>query len=81
MTHDALECIYESAGMLGAEVIRGKLEAAGIPALLRYESAGPVFGLTVDGLGAVRVLVPRHLAEEARALIEEVPESDMEPED
>jgi hypothetical protein len=62
-------------------VIRAKLEAAGIPCLLRYESAGPVFGLTVDGLGAVRVLVPRHLAEEARALIEEVPESDMEPED
>jgi hypothetical protein len=78
---DALECIYESAGMLGAEVIRGKLEAAGIPVLLRYESAGPVIGLTVDGLGAVRVLVPQHLADEARALIEEVPESEMDPED
>ena len=78
---ESLECIYESAGMLGAEVIRSKLEAAGIPVLLRYESAGPVFGLTVDGLGAVRVFVPQPLAEEARDLIQEVPESELEPED
>jgi hypothetical protein len=81
MQSPELECIYESAGLLGAQVIRSKLEAAGIPALLRYESAGPVFGITVDGLGAVRVLVPEELADEARALIEELPEDEPEAED
>jgi hypothetical protein len=52
-------------------VIKGKLEAAGIPVLLDYESAGPVIGITVNGLGEVRLLVPQNRAEEARALIEE----------
>ncbi len=80
MGQDELECIYETEGMLRAQVIRSKLEAFGIPCLLRYESAGPVFGITVDGLGAVRVLVPRHLAEEARSLIEEGGDNSLEEE-
>jgi hypothetical protein len=75
---DELECIYEASGMLRAQVIRSKLEAFGIPSLLQYESAGPVFGITVDGLGAVRVMVPAHLAEEARSVIEELDEMDLE---
>jgi len=57
--------------MLGAQVVKGKLEAYGIPAMLRYESAGLVFGLTVDGLGMVEVQVPEDRAEEAEALISE----------
>jgi len=67
-----LVTIHVAMGPLRAEVIRSKLEAAGIPVLLRYESAGLVIGITVDGLGEVRVQVPRELADEARALIEPV---------
>jgi hypothetical protein len=62
-----LVTVYRSAGMLGAQVVKGKLEAYGIPAMLRYESAGLVFGLTVDGLGMV---------EEAEALVSEDPEGE-----
>ena len=40
--------------------------ARGSPVLLRRESAGMVYGLTVDGLGQVSILVPQELAEEAR---------------
>ncbi|MGC8838910.1 MAG: putative signal transducing protein [Anaerolineae bacterium] len=69
--------VYRSAGQLGAEVVRAKLEAAGIPAVLAYDSGSTVFALTVDGLGEVRVLVPAHLAEEARALLEELPPEDL----
>jgi len=68
-----LVTIYTAMGLLRAEVIRSKLEAAGIPVLLRYESAGPVVGITVDGLGEVRVQVPAELAERARALITPIP--------
>ncbi|HET91145.1 MAG TPA: hypothetical protein ENN99_10465 [Chloroflexi bacterium] len=57
-------------GMLRAQVIRAKLEDAGIPVLLDYESVGQIFGITVDGLAEVRILVPLHYADEARALIE-----------
>lgn len=63
--------IYTAAGLIRAQVIKAKLEAAGIPVLLDYESVGPVIGITVDGLGEVRVLVPRKHAERARHLIEE----------
>lgn len=66
-----LEVVYIASGQLRAEVIRSKLEAAGIPVLLQYESLGIVMGLTVDGLGEVRVLVPAEYADEARALLEE----------
>ncbi len=60
-----------TSGLYQAEIIRGKLQANDIPALLKYESLGPVMGLTVDGLGEVEVWVPQDLAEEARELLEE----------
>jgi hypothetical protein len=63
--------VYVASGLLRAEIIKGKLEANDIPVLLEYESLGPVMGLTVNGLGQVRVLVPEDKAEIARALLEE----------
>lgn len=69
--------IFRAAGMWQAEIVKGRLESAGIPVLLDYESAGPVYGLTIDGLGEVRILVPEERAEEARSLLES--ESGEEP--
>jgi hypothetical protein len=57
-----------------AHVLKSKLDAAEIPSLLKYESAGPVFGITVDGLGQVCILVPREFADEATELLTEWPE-------
>ncbi len=54
-----------------AQIFKSKLEAAGIPVLLKYESAGLVFGLTVDGLGQVDILVPAADAADARQLLRE----------
>lgn len=71
MTEPNLITVYRSQGILGAEVVKAKLEAAGIPSMLKYESAGLVFGLTVDGLGLVEVLVPESCASEALALVAE----------
>ena len=39
--------------------------------------SGRVMGITIDGLGEVRGRVPRDRAEEAKALIEEHPPSDI----
>lgn len=66
-----LVTVYTASGQLQAQVIKTKLDSAGIPALLDYESAGVVLGITVDGLGEVRVMVPEDLAEEAWALLSE----------
>jgi hypothetical protein len=52
-----------------AQIIQGRLESEGIPALLSYESAGLVYGLTVNGLGEVKIMVPKRLAEEAKEIL------------
>ena len=62
-------------GELTANVIRSHLESEGIPVHIEYDSASKVFGLTVDGLGEMRILVPREFAEDARRII--APECDI----
>lgn len=62
--------IYKAQGELVAGVIKSHLESEGIPVLLQYESAGRVYGVVIDGLGEVRILVPREFAEEAKQIIE-----------
>lgn len=69
-TRPGLVEICAVQGELAANVMKSHLESEGIPVLLEYESAGIVYGLTVDGLGQVRVLVPEELAEDARRIIE-----------
>jgi len=58
-----------TAKYMEAQIIKGRLESEGIPVLLSYESAGLVYGLTVDGLGEVKIMVPQHLAEEAKEIL------------
>ena len=58
-----------TARQVEARVIQGRLESEGIPVLLSYESAGLVYGLTVDGLGEVKIMVPELLATRARDIL------------
>jgi hypothetical protein len=64
-------------GLLLGEMYKSKLEAMGIPVLLKYDAAGPVFGITVDGLGKVRILVPSELADEARSLLDDLSDEEL----
>jgi prephenate dehydrogenase len=66
---EGMEVVYRASGMAEAEVVKGYLEAEGFPVDLDYESAGPVMGLTMDGLGEVRVCVPPEYAEDAKIAI------------
>ena len=76
----ALEVAYTASGEIEAQAIRSALEAAGIPAELKIEAAQRLFAVTVDGLGAIRVMVPADRLEEARSIIENpaIPIEDME---
>ena len=67
-TEEQLVTVYV-ARQMEAQIIKGRLESEGIPVLLSYESAGLVYGITVDGLGEVKVMVPKRLAEEAREIL------------
>lgn len=69
---DELVVVYKSMGPLGAQVVKGKLESAGIAAMLKYESGSTVLPTLVDGMGEVQVLVSKSREQEARQLLEEV---------
>jgi hypothetical protein len=64
---DGFELVYRAAGSMEAEVIKGRLEASGIPALLDAESQ--MLPFSVANMGEVRILVPVEKADEARELL------------
>jgi len=64
---EGFELVYRAQGSMEAEVIKGRLEASGIPALLDSESH--MLPFTVSNMGEVRILVPRDRADEARELL------------
>lgn len=69
--NEELVVVYETQGITRAEIIKSKLEGAGILALLKYESLGPVLAVTVDGLGNVKVLVRKEDEQAAIELLKE----------
>lgn len=73
---DRLTTIYRAANQIEAELIKGLLESNDIPALLKYESVGQVYGLTIDGLGQVDVQVPQKYAQDAENLLTSMPQDD-----
>ena len=75
---DKLITVYKAYGQPEAEIVKGRLNVENIPAMLKYESLGNVYGLTIDGLGQVEVLVPLKYAEQAREILGQ--ETDLEQE-
>lgn len=73
------EVAYTASGEMEAQGIKSMLEAAGIPVELGMEAATKLYVVTVNGLGAVKVLVPAGRLEEARMLIETPAEPLEEP--
>ena len=55
---DLWKVIATAAGMTQANIILGRLKSEGIPTQLRYEAAGTIYAITVDGLGEVKILIP-----------------------
>ena len=55
--------------MTNANIIVGRLETEGIPARLKYEAAGTIYAVTIDGLGEVKVMVPSNYLEKAREVL------------
>ena len=69
-TNDApWKVIATASGMTPANIITGRLESEGIATQLRYEAAGAIYAITIDGLGEVRVLVPLADWERARDVL------------
>lgn len=64
-----LQRVFIASGVMQAQQVRAFLEAAGIPAIERGESLRKTHGLTLDGLGAVEILVAEGDADRARSLL------------
>ena len=71
MDDHKLVVVAETFGELSAQVLRSKLESAGIPVALQYDSyAVHIFPVPGTPLALVRVVVPDAFAEDARAILE-----------
>lgn len=57
-------------GLMEAEIIKGKLESFEIPCVLKFESAGRLYGITMNGLGKVRVMVAAGHLERAMEILD-----------
>jgi len=66
-----LKELATAAGSMEADIIKSKLESFQIPVLLKFESAGHIFGITMNGLGKVKIMVPESFFEEARNILAE----------
>ena len=65
----APKCVFVANGEIQAGQVQSFLEAAGIRSVLRGEALRNTHGLTMDGLGAVRICVADADEERARALL------------
>lgn len=61
--------VWEAANLMEAQVVKARLESEDIPAFIRSEAAGVIYGLTAGSLARADVLVPGPLAEKAVALL------------
>ena len=67
--HEDLVCVATVQGEVPAQVIRSLLEASGIDSMLQGEAIRLTHGLTVNGLGEVKVMVRAEDEASARELI------------
>ena len=68
MKDPKLIVVYTTYGKLQAQVIRSKLEAAGIPVIFQNDALGTL-GFTLDGLGEFHILVAARDEQVARELL------------
>jgi Putative prokaryotic signal transducing protein len=61
--------VWEAANLMEAQVVKGRLESEGIPAFIRTEALGVIYGLTAGNLARAEVLVPGLLATKAVELL------------
>jgi hypothetical protein len=64
-----LVSVWTAQGEMEAQVIRAALESEGIDCMLTGESLRLALGLTVDGIGEVRIMVRTEDEERAREII------------
>ncbi len=70
--------VWQAANPMEAQIVKGRLQSAGIPAIVRGEAMGRIYGFVYGGLAERDVLVPAPLAESAEDLLAEEVEWDLD---
>ena len=70
-TEEKWEVLAEVSGGSQADILRGFLEAQGIPVVLNQEGAGRAYGIYVGLLGRVQILVPSSFIDDARLVLKD----------
>jgi hypothetical protein len=78
---DGFVVVHTAQGDLEEQQVRSFLAAHGIASEVRGEALRKTHGLTLDGLGAVEILVAAAAADEARSLLDGVARGDFRLED
>jgi len=63
------EVVITASGMTQANIIIGRLTTEDIPTRVKYDAAGTIYAITIDGLGEVKVLVPATALQKARSIL------------
>ncbi len=71
MSEENWQIIEEVYGEIQAELLRGLLEAQGVPVILNQEGAGRAYGINVGPLGMVQIMVPVRLIQEANQVLDD----------
>ena len=71
MTEQKWVSAFTVQGELQSQILRGLLEAQGIPVELSEESAARIYGLGVGPMAEVEILVPEEKLAEAQAVFED----------
>ena len=71
--------VSKVSGEFVAELLRGLLDAQGIPVQLFNKGTGRAFGFSVGPLSEVEILVPESREAEAMQVIEHYEAGDFEP--
>ncbi len=73
---DGWMAVYRTYDAADAHIVAGRLEHEGIPSWIYQDSLGKTIGLRIGPLGEVFVLVRPELYEEAKAILEQLYDSD-----
>ena len=71
--------VTKISGEFNGELLRGLLEAQGVPARLNQEGAGRAYGFSVGPLSEVEILVPENMKAEAERVIAQFEAGEFEP--
>lgn len=70
--------VWQAANPLEAQIVKGRLHSAGIPAIVRGEAMGRIYGFVYGALAERDVLVPAPLAESAQEILSEEIQWDLD---